>query len=184
MEYIVGQRWVSHADAQLGLGVVVEVDGRRVTLSFPAVDEERTYAADTAVGDQVPAAAVGPSFGHVLRRGSADEGAETLSGGEQQMLAIARGMMSKPKLLMLDEPAAGMNEKETEALGLALQWVHGQSDCAMLVIDHDLKFIMSLCSHIFVLNMGALIAAGSPVEISRNPTVIDAYLGEDHENAA
>jgi branched-chain amino acid transport system ATP-binding protein len=85
---------------------------------------------------------------------------------------------------MLDEPAAGMNEQETQALGEALNWVRSQTNCAMLVIDHDLKFIMSLCEKITVLNMGAVIAEGSPTEVSENQKVIDAYLGENQQDAA
>lgn len=110
--------------------------------------------------------------------------ASALSYGHLRRLEIVRALALNPKVLMLDEPAAGMNEQETHALGQALEWVHQQSDCAMLVIDHDLKFIMSLCKHIFVLNMGTLIAEGAPQEISHHQAVIDAYLGEDHESAA
>lgn len=110
--------------------------------------------------------------------------AGALSYGHLRRLEIVRALALNPKVLMLDEPAAGMNEQETQALGQALQWVHSQSSCAMLVIDHDLRFIMSLCQHIFVLNMGSLIAEGTPAQISRNQTVIDAYLGEDHEHVA
>ena len=85
---------------------------------------------------------------------------------------------------MLDEPAAGMNEQETAALGDALGWLRQQNDCTMLVIDHDLKFIMTLCDSITVLNMGAVIAEGKPSEVSNNRQVIDAYLGEEHFTVA
>ncbi|MGC3936806.1 ABC transporter ATP-binding protein [Roseobacter sp. EG26] len=112
------------------------------------------------------------------------EPAQSLSYGHQRRLEIVRALATGPKLLMLDEPAAGMNEKETEALGKSLAWVRGQSDTAIMVIDHDLKFIMSLCDEVTVMNMGAVIADGSPDEITKNPQVIDAYLGEDHEDAA
>jgi branched-chain amino acid transport system ATP-binding protein len=77
-----------------------------------------------------------------------------------------------------------MNEQETDALGRSLTWVRTHSDCAILVIDHDLKFIMSLCDKITVLNMGAIIAEGAPEEITKNQEVIDAYLGETDERAA
>lgn len=107
-----------------------------------------------------------------------------LSYGHMRRLEMVRALALNPKVLMLDEPAAGMNEHETQALGHALEWVSSESDCAQLVIDHDLKFILSLCKRIFVLNMGELIAEGSPSEISRNQIVIDAYLGENHEDAA
>lgn len=110
--------------------------------------------------------------------------AQSLSYGHQRRLEIVRALATEPKVLMLDEPAAGMNEQETEALGQSLAWVRGQSDTAILVIDHDLKFIMSLCDQITVMNMGAVIAEGTPKEITKNPKVIDAYLGEDPENVA
>ena len=110
--------------------------------------------------------------------------ASTLSYGHLRRLEIVRALALNPKVLMLDEPAAGMNELETQELGSALEWVSHESDCALLVIDHDLRFIMSLCKRIFVLNMGELVAEGTPTEITRNQIVIDAYLGENHENAA
>jgi len=110
--------------------------------------------------------------------------ASTLSYGHLRRLEMVRALALKPKLLMLDEPAAGMNELETRELGEALEWVSRETDCALLVIDHDLRFIMSLCKRIFVLNMGALVAEGTPSEITRNQIVIDAYLGENHEDAA
>ena len=112
------------------------------------------------------------------------QSAGALSYGQLRRLEIVRALALSPRVLMLDEPAAGMNEQETEALGQALHWVRDQSDCAMMVIDHDLNFIMSLCESITVLNMGAVIAEGTPHEVSANPQVIDAYLGEDHEDAA
>jgi branched-chain amino acid transport system ATP-binding protein len=105
--------------------------------------------------------------------------AGSLSYGHLRRLEIVRALALNPKILMLDEPAAGMNELETQELGVAIDWVRTQSDCAMLVIDHDLRFIMSLCKHIFVLNMGTLIAEGTPEEITHNQTVIDAYLGDE-----
>jgi branched-chain amino acid transport system ATP-binding protein len=110
--------------------------------------------------------------------------AGSLAYGQLRRLEIVRALALNPRVLMLDEPAAGMNEQETDALGRSLTWVRTHSDCAILVIDHDLKFIMSLCDKITVLNMGAIIAQGAPVEITKNQDVIDAYLGETDERAA
>ncbi|MET1411426.1 ABC transporter ATP-binding protein [Roseibium sp. HPY-6] len=110
--------------------------------------------------------------------------ANALSYGHLRRLEIVRALALNPKVLMLDEPAAGMNEQETEELAAALDWVKTRFGCATLVIDHDLKFIMTLCDRITVLNMGAVIAEGTPREITTNQDVIDAYLGEDHSNAA
>jgi len=106
--------------------------------------------------------------------------AGNLAYGHLRRLEIVRALALKPKIIMLDEPAAGMNEHETKVLAEALRWLRRKSDCAMLVIDHDLKFIMALCDTITVLNMGSVIADGKPNEVANNRQVIDAYLGEDH----
>lgn len=106
--------------------------------------------------------------------------AGNLAYGHLRRLEIVRALALKPKIIMLDEPAAGMNEHETKVLAEALRWLRQKSDCAMLVIDHDLKFIMALCDTITVLNMGSVIADGKPNEVANNRQVIDAYLGEDH----
>ena len=106
--------------------------------------------------------------------------ADSLSYGFLRRLEIVRALALRPNILMLDEPAAGMNEQETAVLGDALKWIRLRSDCAMLVIDHDLRFIMGLCDQITVLNMGEVIAEGKPNEVANNRQVIDAYLGEDH----
>jgi branched-chain amino acid transport system ATP-binding protein len=106
--------------------------------------------------------------------------ANSLSYGFLRRLEIVRALALRPRILMLDEPAAGMNEQETAALGDSLKWLRPRSDCAMLVIDHDLRFIMALCDQITVLNMGEVIAEGKPNEVANNRQVIDAYLGEDH----
>jgi len=110
--------------------------------------------------------------------------AGSLAYGQLRRLEIVRALALRPRLLMLDEPAAGMNEQETDDLREALGWVRSQSECAILVIDHDLKFIMALSERITVLNLGAVIANGSPKEVSENRHVIDAYLGEEYEHAA
>jgi branched-chain amino acid transport system ATP-binding protein len=113
-----------------------------------------------------------------------NEPAQSLSYGHQRRLEIVRALATGPKLLMLDEPAAGMNEKETKALQYSLDWVRRQSKTTIMVIDHDLKFIMALCEKITVMSMGSVIAQGSSQEIVENPQVIEAYLGEDNEEAA
>ncbi len=113
-----------------------------------------------------------------------NETAGSLAYGQLRRLEIVRALALRPRVLMLDEPAAGMNEQETEALAQALRWVRNQSDCAILVIDHDLRFVMALSERITVLNMGEVIAEGTPQEVAEDRQVIHAYLGEEQEHAA
>jgi branched-chain amino acid transport system ATP-binding protein len=102
----------------------------------------------------------------------------SLAYGEQRRLEIARALALKPKLLLLDEPAAGMNESETENLLQRIEEIRAQGK-TILLIEHDMSVIMSICSHIAVLNFGELIAQGSPEEIQTNEAVIEAYLGRE-----
>lgn len=104
--------------------------------------------------------------------------ASELSYGHMRRLEIVRALALRPYILMLDEPAAGMNQEETEHLIEGLQWVKKNHSCAMLVIDHDLRFIMSVCDRITVMNMGRVLTTGTPSEVSTDPAVIAAYLGE------
>ena len=108
----------------------------------------------------------------------ANEFAKNLSYGAQRRLEIARAMATDPFLLLLDEPAAGMNPQETHELDLLIREIStdGQS---ILLIEHDMKLVMSLSDRIFVMDYGKKIAQGKPSEIRSNPAVIKAYLGED-----
>ena len=106
--------------------------------------------------------------------------AGTLSYGEQRRLEIARALATRPKLLLLDEPAAGMNSAEKLLLMDEIIKLE-DSGLSLLVIEHDMRFIMGLCSQVAVLNFGRLIAQGTPEEIRANGAVIEAYLGTDDE---
>ena len=108
-----------------------------------------------------------------------EELAKNLPYGEQRKLEIARALMTKPKILFLDEPAAGMNDEETAKLLDLVRFIRQEFSVGILVIEHDMKFIMGLCERIYVLDHGQLIAHGSPNEIKNNPEVIKAYLGEE-----
>lgn len=123
--------------------------------------------------------------GEFLRRvGLNDKGdirAGALSYGEQRRLEIARALATAPKLLLLDEPAAGMNGAEKQQLMDDIIKVH-ESGLTLLIIEHDMRFIMGMCGQIAVLNFGRLIAQGTPEEIRRNPDVVEAYLGPDQES--
>ena len=107
-------------------------------------------------------------------------GSTDLAYGEQRRLEIARALATKPRLLLLDEPAAGMNPSENEDLLDRIVGLEGLG-LTILLVEHNMNFVMSLCQHVFVLNFGHLIAQGSPSEIQTNEQVIEAYLGRDED---
>ncbi|MFA6940530.1 MAG: ABC transporter ATP-binding protein [Clostridiaceae bacterium] len=109
----------------------------------------------------------------------ANEFAKNLPYGEQRRLEIARALATKPKLLLLDEPAAGMNPQETNELMHLIKWIRDEFKIAILLIEHDMKLVMGICEKIVVLDYGKIIAVGNPTEIKNNPKVIKAYLGEE-----
>jgi branched-chain amino acid transport system ATP-binding protein len=107
----------------------------------------------------------------------ANDLATELPYGFQRKLEIARALALKPSLLLLDEPAAGMNTGETAALTEFLRWVRGEFKVTLVLIEHHMHLVMNLCDRITVLDFGQTIADGTPLEIRANPRVIDAYLG-------
>lgn len=111
-------------------------------------------------------------------RDDSEKLAKNLPYGKQRELEIVRALGVHPKLLLLDEPAAGMNPQETENLMRTIDVVRKQFGISILLIEHDMKLVMGICEKITVLNYGAMLACGTPEEIQNNPHVISAYLGE------
>ena len=112
-----------------------------------------------------------------------EEPAKSLPYGDQRRLEIVRALATKPKLLLLDEPAAGMNPSEKAELMRLIQFIQQKFQLAILLVEHDMKVVMGICQRIHVLEYGRKIAEGSPAEIRANPAVIAAYLGEPKPSA-
>jgi branched-chain amino acid transport system ATP-binding protein len=111
----------------------------------------------------------------------ADEVSKNLPYGLQRRLEIARAMATKPKLLLLDEPAAGINPNEIQHLMDFIQWIRKEFKLTIILIEHQMRLVMGICERLIVLDFGATIAEGYPLEIQKNPRVLEAYLGEEGE---
>ena len=110
--------------------------------------------------------------------GEADTKASNLPYGKQRKLEIARALATQPKLLLLDEPAAGMNPHETAELMETIRFVRDNFDMTILLIEHDMSLVSVICEKLSVLNFGRLLCEGETSEVLSNPEVITAYLGE------
>ena len=106
-----------------------------------------------------------------------DTAATDLPMGAQKLLEVVRALMAKPRLLLLDEPAAGLNDGETAELALLLRAVR-DSGVTLLVVEHNMSLVMGVADEVIVLDAGAIVARGAPAEIQRNPRVIEAYIGQ------
>ncbi len=110
----------------------------------------------------------------------AEEMPKNLPYGLQRRVELARALSTDPKLLLLDEPAAGLNSSDVDGLIKHIGWIYDQFKIAIWMIEHQMKVVMSLCQHITVMEFGQIIASGTPQEIQSNPDVIKAYLGDEN----
>ena len=107
----------------------------------------------------------------------ADEYAGNLSGGQKKLLELARVLMAKPKMVLLDEPGAGVNRTLLQGISQNILLASVERDITFVIIEHDMRFVMAMCDPIIVMANGAVIAEGTPLQVRRNPQVLEAYLG-------
>ena len=164
-------------------GIAQSPEGRRI-FGRMTVYENLLMGAETSGQTHIPALLdqVCDLFPRLRERLTQRGG--TLSGGEQQMLAIGRALMARPRLLCLDEPAAGLNPRESSELNDLLVSIRDLDGVGVLLIEHDMSVVMKISDHVVVLDYGRKIAEGAPAAIRNDPSVIRAYLGTEGDGDA
>ena len=168
-------RWTSSQRARAGIARTFQ--GARL-FDRLTVAENVEVSATVATGGRAEAKRFTHELLGFFRLGDvASQPAGSLSHGMARRLGVARGLATRPTFLLLDEPAAGLNEEESAELVVLLRLVRDQFGLGLVVIEHDVPLIMSLCERIHVLDHGSTLAIGTPVEVSADRAVMDAYLG-------
>jgi branched-chain amino acid transport system ATP-binding protein len=168
-------RWPSHRRARAGVGRTFQAV--RVFSGLSVRDNLLAAAYASGAGRRAGGRRAGEALELVGLTGHADALAGSLAYGQERWLGIARALCAGPRFLLLDEPAAGLNEQEGDELSAILRSVRDRDGCALLVIEHDMRVIMRLCDRLQVLDHGRTIAAGPPGQVARDPLVLEAYLG-------
>ncbi|WP_218146366.1 ABC transporter ATP-binding protein [Geodermatophilus ruber] len=168
-------RWAAHRRARAGVARTFQsvraFRGLTVRENVEAAARSAGAAgrgAAALTGEVLDLVGLGPSAGSV---------ASALSYGQERRLGIARALAGRPRILLLDEPAAGLNEQESDELLEILRGIRADHGCGLLVIEHDMRLIMRLCDRLHVLDYGRTLAAGLPAEVARDARVREAYLG-------